>query len=416
MAAVPAPGGAFALNPADIPGAVFVDYTTVEGRKAYDRAIDPLVPQYQGDPKGLMLFLHNMKTKAQINGWNTILTIPVGAPAVNRSLLTQYGLISLEDVRAHALTYIGQNVKASQDSNNLKLFLDKSLAPDIMMRLIGQGNEYTVGGVEDGPAMLRVLLSLVSIETRAIISVIHGNLRALPTKMLEFNSNILKFNEYVQTQVSELTARGTVANDLMSSLLEAYQSAEEPTFAQYIQQKESQFEDGTIADLTAEVLMSAAEAKYRTMLVKGKWQVPVTVLDGGTSKKDENIIALTTIIKKLTEQHGKAKGKGKEKRDQFSGPWAWKAVAPTGDQPRTFKFRGKDYVACPNHPPAQWALAEGHAGGCRLDKPGGVAQMPAKKPGNAKGLSYVKALLSVLDENEDEGDEDDVEDADEENV
>ena len=41
--------------------------------------------------------------------------------------------------------------------------------------------------------------------------------------------------------------------------------------------------------------------------------------------------------------------------------------------------------------------------------------MPAKKPGNAKGLSYVKALLSVLEENEDEGDEDDVEDADEEN-
>jgi hypothetical protein len=196
-AAVPAPGGAFALNPADIPGAVYVDYTTVEGRKAYERAIEPLVPQYAGDHGGLLVFLHNMKAKAQINGWSSILTIPVGFPGTNRSLVTHYGLIELEDVRIRALSYIGQPNKASQDSNNLKLFLDRSLAPDILMRVIGQRDGYTVNDVEDGPSMFRVLLSLVAIESKAYISIVHGHLRSLPTKMLEFNSNVLRFNEYV---------------------------------------------------------------------------------------------------------------------------------------------------------------------------------------------------------------------------
>ena len=257
--------------------------------------------------------------------------------------------------------------------------------------------------------MFRVLLSLVAIESKAYILIVHDRLRTLSNKMIEFNSNILRFNEYVKHEVSELTARGETASAyLVSSLMDAYQKAEEPTFVQYIQLKESQFEDG-MTPLSVDLLMNAAEAKYRTMVVKGTWQAPPAAMPAAAH--DENFVALTTIIKKLTEQRGKGKGKDRDKdkdKQRFTGDWAWKGIAPTGDQPRTVTFRGKAYVACPNHPPAQWALAEGHAGGCRLDsKPAAVptAAAAAAMPGKANGktLSYVKALISVLDGGEEEG-------------
>ena len=73
IAVPPAPaivGGTFALNPADLPTAgQFVDYSSTEGRKAYQRAIEPLDPKYDGNPKGLQVFIHKIKRKASICGW-----------------------------------------------------------------------------------------------------------------------------------------------------------------------------------------------------------------------------------------------------------------------------------------------------------------------------------------------------------
>ena len=49
-------------------------------------------------------------------GWQTnVLTTPVAqsdqALAINHPLLTQYGLISIQDIRAHALTYVMTNTR-----------------------------------------------------------------------------------------------------------------------------------------------------------------------------------------------------------------------------------------------------------------------------------------------------------------
>jgi hypothetical protein len=414
MAAIPPPPPVFALNPADLFGAGFADYATTEGRKDYERAIAPLVPQYDGDQKGLKLFMHNISHKAHVNGWtNTILTIPVvvAGVAINRSILTQYGLITLEDVRAQAITYLGQNTRASQDSNNLKLFLDKSLGPDIMMRVLGQCNQYTVNGVEDGPSMLRVVLNLVGINSRATVSVIRRSLRALPTKMSELNSDILKFNEFVKEQTSELTARGETVDDLMASIFEAYQAVDDEGFVRYIQDKENSYEDGTLEQLNAEALMDIAESKYKTMKVKGLWKTGANTPSGKTDK--DEFVALKATMKDAMKHLNSTRQRGGQVRNQFTGKWAWKAVAPTGTQPRTFHFEGKDYVACPNHPPSQWALAEGHRGGCRLDikEQANNATTVTKTKGadkgapNKKTLSYVKALMSVMEGTEDADDD-----------
>ena len=78
--------------------------------------------------------------------------------------------------------------------------------------------------------MLRVLISIVGIESVATVSVIHASLRTLPTKMDEPNSNIVKFNEFVREQKQELDARGETTDDLVSSLYHAYQGADDEAF------------------------------------------------------------------------------------------------------------------------------------------------------------------------------------------
>ena len=74
------PAPVFALTAAALMGnAAFIDYNTKEGSKAYERAIEPLNPPYDGSTKGLQMFIHQIKRKATICGWtNSILTIPVG--------------------------------------------------------------------------------------------------------------------------------------------------------------------------------------------------------------------------------------------------------------------------------------------------------------------------------------------------
>ena len=148
------------------------------------------------------MFLHCAKQKATVNGWaTTIFKVPTG-PVGNRvdsNLLTQYGEVFVADCRNYAASFLGRPNKASQESNDLKLFLDNSLSHDIMLRLLGQGNRYVVDGVEDGVTMLRVLISLVGIESAATVSVIRACLRTLPAKMTEVNSkSIVLFNEFVR--------------------------------------------------------------------------------------------------------------------------------------------------------------------------------------------------------------------------
>lgn len=70
-------------------------------------------------------------------------------------------MISIQKVRDHATTYIGQPTRASEDATNLKLFFCASLMPDLLVRLLGCAFQYTVNGEEDGPTVLRVLISLI---------------------------------------------------------------------------------------------------------------------------------------------------------------------------------------------------------------------------------------------------------------
>jgi hypothetical protein len=405
------PGGAqianvprFALNPADL-NQNFFDYTTTEGRKHFERATEPLDIPYDGSSKGLNMFIHQVKSKASVCGWtNSIMTMPtVANPHINLSLLVHYGQLTLDDVHAHALTYINQPVRASQDANNLKVFLDGSLGKDLMMRVVSQQSRYTIQGVEHGPSMFRVIIGIVGIETRATIAVINATLRTLPAKMSELKGDVVMFNEYVMEQCSELTSRGRQPYDLLFLLFEAYRTIENKAFVEYIVTKESAVLDNTIADLEPRELMILAEEKYKIMVLRGEWTA--TSGRGGTTT-DEHIVALKAEIEGLKASMKKAPNNNATSgaASTNTGKWKWKDSAPKGQEPKFKTFEGREYVHCPNHKSTKWVLAEKHKDRCTLDAswkyPGHHHSGPATPQPKTEPAAhpYMKALMNVMTE------------------
>ena len=398
----------FALNPAALMGNLaFIDYTTKEGNKIYERAIDPLDPVYDGNSKGVQMFLHQIKRKATICGWiPSILTIPVGG--VNFSLLSQYGQITMQDIEAHANTYMAVEGRAQQDASNFKIFLDGSLDKDLMMRVLAQSDKYTINGSEHGPSMFRIILKIIGIETKATIAVINASLRTLPAKLSEVKYDVVQFNEYVTEQCLELTSRGQQPNDLLYLLFEAYLTCNNKIFVEYIRTKESAVFDNSIVDMEPSHLMIIAEDKYKIMMLRGEWRQTIST---AASTTDDHIVALQAAVQALTEKvkkttspkpttSGRTSNRG---QGLNTGQWAWKDVAPKDGEPFYKTVSGKEYVYCPNHATTKWVLASKHKNGCTLDPDWNFPTKSTKVEGDepkpkinkAKQLQYARALLGV---------------------
>ena len=90
------------------------------------------------------------------------------------------------------------------------------------------------------------------------------------------------------------------------------------------------------------------------------------------------------------------------------GEWAWKNIAPVGNEPREKTFKNKVYVACKFHKNTQWVLKEGHANGCRNDPNfvPGVEDMVKKSKDEAdkapskKALQFAHALMHAMEAEE----------------
>jgi hypothetical protein len=113
----------FALAPALIYSVSIIDYTTAAGANVYRAAVEPLATKFDCQAENLKVFLNEVNNRTTITGWYDILLVP---PDVHLEdimavidLTTSYGQLSLEQVRAHAATYVHREVRAAQDSMQL---------------------------------------------------------------------------------------------------------------------------------------------------------------------------------------------------------------------------------------------------------------------------------------------------------
>jgi hypothetical protein len=403
--------GAFALTPGLAnPGQPW-DYTANEGLKIFNSASAKLQKEeYDGGVVQLKQLLKHLEARANTYGWDDLLfTISnQAATPSDKNLLTQYGVLSLDNVRAHATAYIGQHNRAAQAAVQLRDSLMATLSPKIMTQMVTKERGYLINGVKDGTCMLMVLMTLIFVETRATVSVIHAKLRGLINLLKVHKSDITAFNLEVSDSITALSVLEETCPDLLLSLFNAYETASDKDFRDHIRQQKSNWLMNEIAVLTVVELMTQAEGRYKVAVETGTWAKPL--------KHDADVIALAAAINAKQEEAAKkptggATASTNTRTRNNGGDWAWKMIAPTGNQSKEKTYKNKVYVACPFHKGTQWVLKSGHEGGCRNDPDfvPGVAEMMKKseaktaedkKPVAKKTMQFAHALMMAMEAEE----------------
>ena len=354
----------FALSPAMANAGTFLDLSTSAGAKLFKVGSEPLSRTFDFlDSSELQVFLDLLKTKAKVQGWTRVFTVPVTLNGVttHHSLLHDYGVIPLESVTLDALGYANDHTKVAQDSFMAFQCIFASLGTEFLKTVTTEAVHYHVPDttvttdppIPCGALLLKVIIMKAHVGTRATVSHIRTSLSSLDSKMMALDSDISKFNAYVKTQVIALEARGETTSDLLVNVFKGYEVAQDSEFADFIKRKKDAYDEG--ADLTVPSLMDAAENKFKTRVLLQAWSAP--------TKEQEQILALTAQVSQLQKSTSpkkdrnvpntppKSASKKQQERDQ---KWAWKKILPKEGEPVIQVVEGKTYhLACIYHP-LQW--------------------------------------------------------------
>jgi hypothetical protein len=352
----------FALSPA-LASTALLNYKSGEGIKIYGKATSPLDVLFNGESGALRLFLSKVQQRAIQFGWTAILKIKQGgtvlAPAVY-DFIESYGQVTLNSIRTQAAALELANDRNAQNSSQMYTFLITSIDDGLLGKVISQRDHYTSAtGFQDGPSLLKVIVTISHVDTRAQAGYIRQCLARLSITILspEYNCNIQKLNEYVIVLEEGLTARGESSQDTMMNVQAAYMVCKDADFVRHAKDEYARWEQG--ATMTLKEYMASALTKYKTLRMKGVWEAP--------SPEQEQIIALTAAVTSLRTKATKATtsktgdrkkdlaslGKGPRRND---GSFAWKDVAPKAGEPTKKTVKGKSYYWCTHHTTPLWTL------------------------------------------------------------
>lgn len=349
----------FALAPAFANPDV-LNYSDQSAAKLFKSGTEPLSIKFDCKPDNLQLFLDQARDKSIVFDWLNILSIPIGGDvAATKDLIESYGEISYEDVKAHAINYMNEDSREAQDSFMLYHCLMNSLTDAAQKQVRTRGNviPFMFGGKGSGPVLLKVIIMVSHVDTRATITSVRTKLSSLDHAMREQDSDIEAFNDYVLGLVSKLHARGEQTQDLLVNLFKGYKACKDAEFVDYIKKKEDLYEEG--GEVSYQQLMDWSINKYKTRKESEQWCQRTT--------EEETIIALQAQVNNLMVQKkpsypagkpsgfGKKdykqgfknnKGKGKPRAGDYP---AWMVVPPKAGEKQYQKVEGKDYHWCPNH-------------------------------------------------------------------
>lgn len=403
---------AFASTPA-MANANLLNYGTREHIGIFNKGVEALGEKFNGQAESLRTFLDKVATRAALMGWGNVTNVVIvpgvamqagppvvpAVPAVTRNLIREYGQISIAEVRNAAATYMAVQGRERQNAVMMYHFISNSIEDVVRNKLITREQEYTINGEFDGPTYLKLLVSIVYIDTRATSAHIRMILSSLDEHIAQLDYNVIRFNQFVNEQVDGLRARGEESNDLLVNLFKAYLSAKDQNFSRYVANKRDSYEEGTLA-LTAEALMLLVENKYKTMVQSGTWNAP--------SAETEQIIALSAQVaalkkKRINKDDDKKKKKGgkeddkKKKKKGGRDDEAWMKIPPKAGEAKTKKVGKKDWHWCGKH--NKWTrhkeeeckgIAPGNNGGNAGGEPGGTVP-------SASSLAAFQSVQNVVD-------------------
>ena len=295
-----------------------LDFSTKEGRKYYEQATRSLFStdeKFDVEPGRFQLFVNLLHTRARDlgmleNGANCMVTVPappggVAPPAVN--MITDYGRLTLEEIKAYETTFIGQNTRNSQNSKMLHDLIMNSLSPTGIQRIQIWTNETKVNGEDAGGCLFKVVIRESYLDSNATVTTLRLNLTNLDRYIETNGSDIVAFNAYVQSQVDGLASRGHTSLDLIVNLFKGYKAVKDDRFQDYIQKIEDGHEDGSNVITSANELMVRAVNFYKKQVTRDEWEQP--------TQHQKEVLALQAEVLHLKKQSSKNnadKAKGKD--------------------------------------------------------------------------------------------------------
>ena len=346
-----------------------VNYSNRAVAAQYKEATKSLNTPFGCTPDTMVHFIRELEDRAKISGWMDILQIPPN-PAFPNALLTltqSYGILTLEQVRAHALTYVYVRSRAAQDSAQMYECIKNSLTTEGYDRVKTHVAQYQVHGFDSGVAFLKVVIRESHIDTKSTTRNLRKQLTNLHGYMVSVGYDITKFNEHVSSLVDKLAARGEVTDDLLTSLFDAYEGVTDLTFKQYMATKQDQHDEG--AAITPATLMHLADNKYKTLIQDQKWMATALTVD-----QTKRIIALEAridgVVADKTDKEKSSNNKTGTSPGQKQGSTTtgkvhkagmkfkpannrkrppWMTVPPKPGEPDKKEVNGKKFVFCKKH-------------------------------------------------------------------
>ena len=176
----------FALHPTDaIPGVI--DLTTQEGIKLYQNATrsfytDP-ADGFNCEAPGLHGLLKEVEGRASRFGWrDAILKIPndiTNPLGGTNNLLTHYGELLLEHLRAWETTYLHDISRTAQDTAHLHLCLMNSLTQARKDKVHLWSDQFILNGRQSGILLLKIIIRESHLDTKATMNSIRTQLSNL---------------------------------------------------------------------------------------------------------------------------------------------------------------------------------------------------------------------------------------------
>ena len=397
----------FALSPARVNPNDFIDYSTSSGQKLFSKVTTYLEYTFDVEEESIQTFIETLTNRAVMAGWNAgnanILTI------AQKNLLSQHGMITLQEVRDDAITYVAQQSRKAQNSYQMYVCIMASLSDAGRAKILTEGNNYTVNGIYSGPLLFKVLMIKASTDTRATVTFIRISLTELDTYMTTVNSDIEKFNQYVRQKQQDLLYRGEDTQDLYANLFKGYLACSDGDFRSYVQRIIDRYNEGE--NMSINDILAKALTKYMELKQAGTWNKP--------SADQEKIIALTASFEALKDKNlklanslsshsgtkarntkskstkNKRKGNTKSNKSKIKDErdYAWKKVPPSNSEPKTKIKDDKTYHWCDEH--MAWTLHTPEECKLRIEREG-KSNKPNTDTVTQEAVS--KALKVILEE------------------
>ena len=132
-----------------------------------------------------------------------------------RNLLTHCGQVSLDNTRAHAVTYVNTLTRYAQDNDMFFYFLVDLLTNEFRTTVLLYADIYTVTNVPVASSLLKQIIILTRVDNPASTIHISEMLIESKRKLLLLKGNITEFNQWVRKQMGRLHAQEQEAVDLL---------------------------------------------------------------------------------------------------------------------------------------------------------------------------------------------------------